>query len=312
MAQIIRSPHKKEKRKKKQLLISAVFAVVSILFFVGFLWMTMSPAFQIKNVVVRGNEKFSSDEVVLFTKKYLSGKCWYFLPKSSIFFYSQEDLKKTLQRGFPRFENFSVHINDAKVLEISLSEREPVALWCGNEKLAISTDEKCYYLDRNGFVFGEAPTFSGGAYIKMYGQGDLLNENPIGENFVINNVFTKILSIHGVVSKYDKSILNIFLSEDGTLSFSGVKNCKILFDVDQSVEILQPNIDAVFSSPSWGGGGASEKRVTACENLEYLDFRFGNKIYYREKGKTPHVQNSSEQKTSTSTAQTVVPATERG
>lgn len=301
MSKAIRSPNKKKERKQKLAVALALFAVAVAVLLGIFAWMATSSVFQIKNIEIRGNEMFSGDELMQAIRKDISGKYFFLFPRSSIFFYPESMIKKEIQNSFPRFKNATFYISDARVLVVSLSERDPSALWCGIKMLSSVIDETCYYVDDSGFVFGKAPTFSGVAYMKFYGKGNLKPEDPIGGYFVSGDIFKKIFDIHEILIKYDKNISNVFLNDEGTLQFSGTKKCKILFDIEQPLASFETNIDAVFSSSDWAHGSAEPSEKSPCDQLEYLDFRFGNKVYYREKSKTPRALPGIEQ-TATSTA----------
>jgi hypothetical protein len=188
---------------------------------------------------------------------------------------------------FPQMQTVSLSLNTKRNLVISMSEREAVALWCGMNVSASASEKKCYYLDENAFIFDDAPVFSGDVFFEFYGKGDVQKDTPLGKTFLGKKAFMNILDLHNLLEEYGQEVLNIMLSEDGSGEFGTKAGCLIRFNTDQPITTLTSNIDAVFHLYKWENISDTSRRENVCEKLEYVDFRFGNKIYYREKGKEP-------------------------
>jgi|GEM_PF-678362 len=283
MSRIIRSSHKKIERKRKLIIAAVIFSVLLLIGFGTLVWFATYPAFQIKDVEVRGNEMFSGDDVAQAIKADLSGKTLYLFPRSSVFLYSKNDIREHIRTVFPKWKNVSLFVNEKQILIVSLSERIPAALWCGVSVPEEGKNDTCHYIDDSGFIFGRAPTFSGDAYFKFYGAGVVRIDKPIGSTFLSAELFRKILDLRGLLAQYDKTIASVFWGESETLEFFSNEGCKMLFDAETPLDSLKTNIEAIFSSSKWGVENKSDGTIS-CEGLDYIDFRFGNKIYYKKKG----------------------------
>ena len=108
----------------------------------------------------------------------ISGQYLWLLPKTNILLYPKNHIKNELQNRFKKLKDIKFSIENKKILQVSVTEREAKYLWCEKE-------EKCSFMDENGFIFDEAPYFSGEVYFKFYG--------PIGENFKKIILFKKTL-----------------------------------------------------------------------------------------------------------------------
>lgn len=292
MSRVIRSHEQNAKRRRKWTLISIAVFILTGAALYDIAWFAARPGVQISDIAVFGNEVIASEDVKTETRKIISGKYFYLIPRTNIFFYPKNSIQIGLLEKFPQAREVSISL-DKKTLLVSVSEREPVALWCGADRFLPAPQKACYYLDENAFIFDEAPVFSGDAYFEFYKKGDMEKDTAIGKTFLEKTAFENILELHELIETYRQSVPNVVLSEDGSGEFGTSAGCVIRFNVDQEFEALASNMDAVFHSYKWNDSLGVKQNENVCERLEYVDFRFGNKIYYREKGKESSPINNS-------------------
>jgi len=296
MTHAIRSSSKKKELKKKLLFWAIAFFVFAVIILLGTFWFATRPVFQIQGIVVRGASVLSPEEIKTAVEKELSGKALFVLPRSNVFLYSKDSVKRSLSFLFPRIKTISVTLNEDRILTISLSERDPVALWCGEEKKTAEDVNACYYLDDGGFIFGKAPVFSGNAYFEFFGKGKLASGDPVGQVFISPDIFGTIFKLRDLLNAHRQKTVSAFLQDDGMIVLLGEEGCDIRFNSDQETQLLFSNVEAVFSSNDWGKEIKRKAGVSLCSSLEYIDFRFGNKIYFREKGAyTPPKENKEQE-----------------
>lgn len=276
MPRIIRSPQKKKEHKKKRRILSTVIFLFTVALLGFLVWFPSIPSLQIKNIVIEGNKVLTKEEVKKKVEEELAGKYFHLFPKTNIFFYPKEAIVTFLRQDFPRIANVSDDLDTERILFVSLTEREPFSLWCGKEIPETPTNETCYYLDDQGYVFGKAPSFSGNAYFEFYGKGTLPLNDPIGHNFMPLVSYQQILKIKERLENFQVQPIGIFVADDGSAEFMEKNGYKIRFNTDQDVSSLLSNMQTVFQSSSWKG-------TIQSGTLEYLDFRFGNKVYYKYK-----------------------------
>ena len=176
-------------------------------------------------------------------------------------------MQEKLLADFKEIKEVDVSFESLQSISISVEERKPHALYCGSE---VSTTTDCYFLDEDGLMFTKAPDFSGSVFLRYFG-----SEVDIGEQFMevadfkeINFFLTSLseIGLNPVVfSILDKDDFEIVLGSGG----------KILFGRKQNLSSIFENIQSVF------GGEEFEKE--SLEVLDYADFRFGNKVYFKFK-----------------------------
>jgi hypothetical protein len=277
VSRIIRSPEKQIQHKKKMRILSVVaFFCVGI-----FAWLVIYipslDSLQIKDIIVRGNKVLTEADIKQKAEEELSGKYFYVFPQRNIFWYPKDKVLEGLRAAFPRIASVSAELDTERILTVTLTEREPFALWCGREIEEVEADA-CAYLDDQGFVFAKAPHFSGNIYFEFYGKGLLPDGDPAGHNFLPPVSYQHILQVKEELESFQVHPIKIFVAEDGGAFFTEVGGYGIRFNVDQDVSVLKSNMQAVFHSSSWGD-------IARSNALEYLDFRFGNKVYYKYKNK---------------------------
>jgi hypothetical protein len=276
VSRVIRSPEKQIRYKKKRRVLSALL-FLALAGFMGLVIRVPSiEALQIKSIIVKGNKVLTKEEVGKFAETALSGKYFHAFPKTNIFLYPKKTVEKGLFRAFPRIASVSADLDTERIFTISLTEREPFALWCGKEMAEVSSEDGCYYLDDKGFVFANAPHFSGNAYFEFYGKGILPDTDPPGHDFLPAVSYRRILKIKERLESFGVNPVKIAVLDDGSAEFTEKSGYRVRFNIDEDISSLESNMQAVFHSSSWGDAVRSG-------SLEYLDFRFGNKVYYKYK-----------------------------
>jgi hypothetical protein len=277
MSRAIRSPEKQIEYQKKRRVLSVLLFVGLGAFVALMIWLPTISSLQIASIVVEGNKVLTKEEVGKEIDRTLSGKYLLIFPKTNILVYPKEDVEKTLREAFPRIKNLQARLDQERVLTVTLTEKEPFALWCGREKAAVDGIlQPCAYLDEDGFIFAGAPHFSGDTYFEFYGKGSLQDGEDIGHNFLPPDVFHRVIKIKDEFEGFHIHSVKIFIAEDGGAEFTESAGYGLRFNIDQDVPALLSNMQAVFRSASWG-------KATVSGTLEYLDFRFGNKVYYKYK-----------------------------
>lgn len=285
MYQPLLSPKKQKERKKKLIARSVLFSLCAIICCSFAVWVFTVPDFQIKKIAVSGNKVLASEDIKSIVQKDISGKYLFLFPRANVLLYPKEKIQNDIFSVFHRASSVEISLENDDTLLVSLTERDPAAIWCGPEKDADETNG-CFYMDKTGYLFDVSPTFSGDAYFKFYGKGFLKEGDPIGHDFISAEFFQNVFELRKMFERYDKKIVEIFLGDDSRAELTADSGCTIIFGTDQPFASLKANMEAVFKSSEWG------KKISGsdkCAKLDYIDFRFGNKIYYREKGFKPSI-----------------------
>lgn len=252
--------------RRKVFIFKIVALAVSIVIIVGFLVLGFnSNKFKIQEIVVQGGHDFVNQEISSYSDGFLSRKYFGLIPKRNILLYPKWGLKKALLGNFPRVKEVSFELDPFKkqVLNIYVTEREEYALWCRNDD--------CYFLDRKGYVFDEAPVFFEDRDFR-YGGG--IESNPVGKVYLGLDEFKKIdalvkaFMVSPELSSFEISSLDYLgggeykvLSKNGSF---------ILFNAGFGLEKVYENLVL-----------AIEKSEIDLGNIEYIDIRLPGKVFYK-------------------------------
>jgi len=284
---VINSPRLTELRRKKRKIlkikITAVGFGLLVLFF-GFALIARISSINIKTVTVSGNLIVESRDIKNIIEKNLTGNYLWIFPKTNFLIYPKNKIKNELAEKFRRLKEINFNILDSKSLEVSVSEYEGKYLWCGeNASIAENkTEQECYFLDNDGYLFDQAPFFSGEVYFKFYGSIIDSKNNPIGAYFLPKD-FKQIILLKQNLEQIKLKLVSFWWNEDKgegeyTLSGSQTSVPKIILKMNSNYQKLAENLQAALET---------EPLKTDFQNkyssLLYLDLRFGNKVVYKFK-----------------------------
>lgn len=231
----------------------------------------------IREVVVSGNKVTEGEALKNVVADITDGYYFFLFPKTSVFLYPKGQIKKELGNQFKRLNDIKMSVGEEGVLKITLSEREALYTWCG-ESVLITEVSKCYFLDSSGYVFDEAPYFSGEVYFKFFGslRGAA---GPLGSYFSVND-FPSLVFLKNTLEAMELDPVSLEVSgEDISILLSRRNSAvgpEIILKADADFEKVIENLDSALST---------EPLLTDFKNkyssLEYLDLRFGNKVYFK-------------------------------
>ncbi|HEY4517963.1 MAG TPA: hypothetical protein VJI74_03710 [Candidatus Paceibacterota bacterium] len=268
------SPKLLRRRRKVLLWKFALGGGALVLLLLALVGLSRIPGTLISKVLVSGVSGVSATSVEGFVMQKLSGSYLAFFPKANMLLYPRHSLEAALLSAFPKISSAEIGLDDFDTLHLTVIERSPAALWCTSAEEA-EEGEQCYFLDQTGFLFGTAPQFEGEVFLRVY--GGIADGVPQGiggqvlsaESF--RQLFSFILSLKDL--EISPTALWIDAEGDYTLLLSG--GSKILLSKDEDLVIVRENLESVLASDSFKNG--------KLEQLDYLDLRFGNKIYFKEK-----------------------------
>lgn len=286
---ILNSPRLLElkKRRKKVILNKIVFSLIGVLLvFILLGYASRVNGLNIIDLKINGNKIITTESIETAINEELAGKYFWLFPKTNVLFYPQKEIKTILLNKFKRIADLTLEIKNRKTLEVSINERTAKYTWCGRvvQDSSNANQSKCYFLDDTGYIFDEAPYFSGSVYFKFYGLTENATENPIGSYFDKNN-FNKLISFKENLEKMGLKPVSLWKdnsnNDDAGIELASNKenySPKIFFRLDSDFQNISENLEAALTTEPLQT--EFNKKYSA---LQYLDLRFGNKVYYKFK-----------------------------
>lgn len=285
MAQTVYFQEKRVHRPKKKK--SKVFLVVLIVLIVlgGLSYLVIySPVFKIKQIKISGIERFNENEIIFQVKSFVANQSGFnkFLGPDNILSWFKG--VGNLNKNYPIFENFVIKkslLN--RIIEITVKERERFGAWCpsplkDNSSVEASTGASqfskgggCFWFDKNGLVFDEAP----------YTEGFLINKVndysgrtlKAGDLVLPDNFFQNFLKVYTVFDKVGLKANN--------LSLNNLDSQEIILEASDNLPKIYFSLrfDPNFSI----SGLNSLKQDPGLDKLSYIDLRTENRVYYKQK-----------------------------
>lgn len=275
----------KKRRRKVYRNRVIFFAICFLIIFVGLAFISRIDKININEIKISGNKIIETKDIEEVVKENISGHYLWVFPKSNFIIYPKAKIKRELADKFKRFKEIKLDVQNIKTLEISVLEREAEYTWCGavlpTWTSDVQVDQKCYFMDSFGYIFDEAPYFSGEVYFKFYGKTDSNNENPSGNYFLLNNFNRIILFIENIkLMNLEPSVFVLDEGGEGNIYLSSNKsfpmNPKLIFKINSDFEKLIENLQAITNTEP-----LKTELVEKFNSLLYIDLRFGNKVYYK-------------------------------
>ncbi len=250
----------RNKFRKKIFLFLRLGIAVFILFIVIFV--LRSSFLDIKEVSIFGAQ--SIDSVVLKSKidELLSQKRFFVISGRNMFFYNKDLIIESIKKEYPQIKSIYIGRNINKTIDITLNEYEPKYVWCNK-----SSD--CFFMNNDGLVFKKIDPF-------------LIGDRVV---FVSNFLDDPLLSY--VIPKYQMSQYVEMIEKSASSSLpiqrisiqevnKGTAHTtlgNIIFNPDSGEIVKQLQNALVLISDL--------KKSKENVKFEYIDARFGNKIFYK-------------------------------
>ncbi len=283
---VVRAGNSRLRRRKRKVFFrkSSLWLALFVIVVGGLVFLSWRPFLQIKEVTVAGINVLPENELLGRVEDTLSERYILVFPKRNIFLAPQRALEKDLKNAYPRIETIDVSLDTRRTLGIVLTEREGQYLWCDESVSREGEESDCYYMDDRGKIFDKAPYFSAGnIYFSFYGTiTDDIPDEILGERYLSIEEFMKLTSF---IESLDKMQIKSFAcKEDGDefVLYLGEKQSPNMpymsWKSDIDMAHLKSNVDSAFATEPF-----KTKYREDFANLEYIDLRFENKVYYKFK-----------------------------
>ena len=284
---VLNSPRLMELRRKKHKTArkkTIIFLIIIFIIVVAISFASRITAFNIDKIVISGNKIIETKDIESIVKNEIAGDYLWIFPKTNFLIYPKHQILNELNSKYKRLKSISINVDKFKTLEVSVSEYEGKYLWCGATIPAptSSLKESCYFMDSSGYVFDQAPYFSGSIYFKFYGNGISKTGDPSGSYFMKSN-FAKIIGFKNTIEKLDLKPTAFWTDEnreEGNFAISGTPGVGpyIIFKINTDYEKLAENLQAAISTDPLRSDLKSK-----FNSLQYLDLRYDNKVYFKFK-----------------------------
>jgi cell division septal protein FtsQ len=260
--------------------------VILVVFLVGYgIWyVTRLPAFTISDITIQGGTTVSHDMLQSIVGEELNGSYLHLVPHRFALTYPKKAIKQKLG-SVPRVHNVSVTRDGYTGLHITFDEYIPEALLCA------STDDSapCYFLDKEGYAFAESPPLVGGTFVRYVIED--LDAKPGVQAFkpqVLHDT-EQLLSV--LASQFGFRVYLITYNKDGDTDYHFTNGGRLFATRSMSTQEIYGNLKSILSSDQF--------KHLLTEPFNYIDLRFGNKIFVNEHPMTASTTSATSSNAST-------------
>lgn len=274
-----RSPLRR-RRRRTRLIIAFVLLLILATAVYGVHLASYVQRFTIQTVDVQGVQNIPPDLIRTFVESELDDGSYHFLSRKNIFLYPRAVIVAGIARNFPRVSSASASLASplSNTLIVTVDERTPYAKWCSDDfdaAIATSTGQ-CYVMDSQGIVFAESgDSLSPGLNI-VYTGGIASSSAPIGSTFAPGHIagFAALIKMLG-----NAGFTTLGISIDNEQDFFVHLQQGFFIKASYGVDAAQlvRNLQLILSSDALTGKE---------DSIEYVDLRFGNRVYFKLKGET--------------------------
>lgn len=270
----------KKKRRKEIRNMILLYLLGIIVLISGLSYLSRLPELNITNIKVIGSKVLDNEDINKVINKDLMGRYLLLFPKTNFLLYPKNKIENDLKNTFKRIDTVSANIVGTKNLQIDLKERTAAYIWCGD--IPSPDVGGCYLMDSTGYIFDNAPYFSGNVYFRFFGNTSGINKDVVIGSYFNKNNFQKLLSFKDILKRMNLDITSLFVESDDYAEFYISSNIappeepKIKIKVNDDLNKVAENLQAAIHTEPLSTNLKDEP-----SKLSYIDLRFGNKVYFK-------------------------------
>lgn len=268
----------------KQLVVGIGLFILVGLFITGVWYGTRIQSLTLTTVTASGGETIDAQRVVMVATEPLSGTYMGIIPRAFAWFYPKTDIY-TVLKTIPRIKDLQIQRTSGTELAITYSEFVPYALWCDEKQV-----DDCLFFDASGYAFGDAPQLSGGALIRYRTIG---TKPAVGQSIVSKDNIEHIKKFIELVEKGNRfEIAAVETDTAGDVFYIVAEGGEFKATLRDDPAVVYDNLITIIG----------DKNFTDIKPgaFEYIDLRFGNKVYVK-KEETPVATTTVEINSSSTT-----------
>ncbi len=228
----------------------------------GFYFAIFWPCIQLKNIVISGNDKAKTrdlQELVLNSANTGLIDFWNIkIISRSIFLINDDKINKNILEKFPVIEKVTINKNLPQTLILSVVERKPIGVFCGNAG-------QCFLIDQNGIIF--EPLSITPENFTIVRQAVENGQIFTGEQVVAQNTINAISKIQkSLKDNFQIDLEEALVTSPVRLNIKTSENWQIYFDLspESDINLQLTKLDLLLTS---------EISQDNRKNLRYIDLR---------------------------------------
>ncbi len=281
-----RTSQLRAKRRRLRVIAFGVFVVLCGAATWGVSYASYLPQYTVQRITVTGVDAASADTISQFVHSLVYPGTYPLISHANILIINKDVIARAIVTNFPGIKSAAV-TRPAPLsteLDVALGERSAFAKWCGDQ---YASSSQCFEMDDSGFVFAPvddtvaSSTQAFATPYTFYGALDATSSDPVGHGFVMAHM-PGIISLLTDLSGANFTPEGATVIDDTDFSVPLAEGFYIKASFGEDPDMLVKNLQLILSSAALNGQEPQ---------LEYVDLRFGDRVYYKLKGKDQTTAN---------------------
>jgi hypothetical protein len=185
--------------------------------------------------------------------------------------YPADTITASVKNNFLRVAEVSLNTESFEYLNVKITERKAVAKWCN--------PVDCYVIDDNGYAFSRydesfSSSLQEGDLLAFTGMDESIGSEPLGKNIIAKDMVTKFLELKTVLETFNLKTKELEYRSKDEIVFKIDGSGRIILNERRPFDESMNNLKTVLDSDVFKG---------KLESMDYIDTRFGNKVFYKFK-----------------------------
>lgn len=249
----------------RQIIVGTMIAAFFGMLLTSVWYFTRLDSVTISTITVNGGETIAHTEIEEIVRRELGGSYLKLVPYTFAFSYPHEKVMAKIKEN-DRINHISVMRSGGTELIVEFEEYLPHALWC---KETDSTS--CFFIDENGYSFAVAPTLKGGSFLRLASIGKDPSLHTAAFPEVQYHVVGELVKAFAE-AKWEVTKVEIDAAGDAYMSIVGGGEFKV--SLKQPAKETVDNLLTVL--------GSEQFAHLTPGNFDYIDLRFGSKVFVNE------------------------------
>ena len=232
-----------------------IIAVVFLLYVILY-----SDLFKIKNIEITGTDLISPEEVRQIVDEQINSWRWFILPQDNILLISKSRMTLAIEQKY-KLEKIEIR-RGWKKLKINI--RESI------NSLVIRRNDKLFFTDQEGIVTREIASEEASNYLNKFPILNTTKEIKIGESIVTSKMVDFILKLNEKIKPVGLAVGYYESKAPTEISLVTTAGWRVHFEINNDLDTSITNLRLILND-----------KIKDQSKLEYIDLRFGNKVFYK-------------------------------
>jgi cell division septal protein FtsQ len=255
-------PRLAERRRRVRLIMLSISVIGCLVLIAGVGLMSHHSRLTVADIRVEGTHELESRSLANSARDVIFDGTRRLFSRANIFLFPEDGIAEELRKQFPRIKEISVARESmlSQAVVVTIDERVGANTWC--------SADSCYLMDEHGFVFNRAVASVGYTF-----SGGLLPGEPIGQHVLLGRL-PRVLSLLSEFARIGLAPVSVAIENESDFRVRLAAGYEVVLGFDTDIREAVRTMQLLRSSDA----------APMSDTLEYLDLRFGNRVYYKKKG----------------------------